>query len=205
MSPTSTFMKPSFAFLSYILSAFAVLTPAHAVVIWDESLSGDLSNNQAIPTPFTLSSGTNSVAGTVQSGSDVTDWIALTVPVGFQLDSMVLAAYASADVQGFTGMQIGSSFVGSILDPAAYLGYAHFGTGPGNVGSDLFPEMEVSAGAQGFTAPLASGTYTVLVRQAGAVTNYQFDYNVSAVPEPASLGLIAAACVTLLTRRRRKH
>ena len=175
---------------------FAVFTQAQAAVLWDESVSGDLTNNQAAPNTFTLSVGTNAIIGSLRTSSaaDNQDWVALTVPVGLQLSAVVLAAYTSTDAQGFTGVQSGTNFVGSVNSPASYLGYAHFGTGPQNVGLDILPMMgdtNLAAGAQGFLPPLPSGTYTFLIQQTGtSQTGYQFDYVVTPIPEPSALLLV---------------
>ena len=94
---------------------------------------------------------------------------------------------------------------------SSYLGYAHYGTGATNpagapatnlVGDDLLAleaNSTVAAGASGFSDPLQAGTYTFLIQQLGATTNYQFDFDVTSVPEPAALGL--AALVPLFLRR----
>jgi hypothetical protein len=199
---------------SALLLAF-LSSSSRATVVWDESVSGDLSNNQAAPTAITLSSGINSVIGTV-GGTDKQDWIALTIPAGFQLSSDVLENYVSNDAQGFTGVQAGSSFVGSVNTPGSYLGYSHFGTGATNgalpptnlIGVDLLPLMgdnvNISAGSAGFTPPLPSGTYTFLIQQLGASTAYQFDYGVTAVPEPTSIGLLVGGAMLALRRRTRR-
>ena len=130
------------------------------------------------------------------------------------LSSDVLASYASTDSQGFTGVQAGSSFVGNPeTTPSAYLGYAHYGTAASNgaagtlnlVGDNLLPIMGNTAdasGSQGFTPPLAAGTYTFLIQQTGATTNYEFDFGVSPVPEPGSLCLIGLAGAMTMRRRR---
>jgi hypothetical protein len=171
---------------------------ARAAVVYNESGNPDLSNSQAAPTAFTLSLGANSIIGSVGTG-DSQDWVALTLPAGRKLSSLVLASYQSADAQGFLGVQTGSSFVGSVFDATAYLGYVHFGTGATNngpptnvVGTNLLPLMgnnTIATGSQGFTPPLASGTYTFLIQQLGSPTAYQFDFIV--VPEPATCGLLA--------------
>lgn len=185
-----------------------------AVVLRNESTGGDLSNNQAAPNAFSLSLGINSILGTV-GGNDSQDWVALTIPAGFELSSIVLAAYQSADLQGFTGFQSGASFVGSPFVADSYVGYAHYGTGATNgalpaanlIGVDLLPLManpSLAAGSQGFSVPLINGTYTFLIQQLGSTTNYQFDYNIERVPEPASLGLLAIGSLALVPAVRRK-
>jgi uncharacterized repeat protein (TIGR01451 family) len=161
-------------------------------VLYDESVSGDLSNSQSAPTALAPALGTNSVLGSVGTTSGTQDWLSLHIPAGQQLDSLVLFSYTSTDAQGFTGVQRGTSFVGSTSSPGSYLGYAHFGTGATNngpatnlVGTDILPIMgntTSALGAQGFTPPLAAGDYTFLIQQLGAETQYQFDYHVSLAP-----------------------
>ncbi|HZZ29119.1 MAG TPA: PEP-CTERM sorting domain-containing protein [Pirellulales bacterium] len=203
-------------------AALCVLTinQAQAGNTYNESTSTDLSNNQAAPTSFSLTSGTNPVIGNVGAAvGDMQDWIAVSVPSGFQLSSLILHSYISNDVQGFTGFQAGSAFSGNPQTaPSAYEGYTHFGTAAQNgvlaavnlVGQDLLPVMANPAdapGSQGFTPPLAAGTYTFLVQQSGASTSYEFDFGVTAVPEPASLGLmgLAGAALLAVAFRRRKQ
>jgi len=194
--------------LFVVLLLFA--SRAHSAVLFDESGHPDLSNNQAAPTPFTLSLGTNSIIGSVGTG-DTQDWVALTLPAGRKLSSLVLFAYQSADAQGFLGVQSGSSFVGSVFDATAYLGYVHFGTGATNngpptnvVGSNLLPlagNNTIATGSQGFTPPLGSGTYTFLIQQLGSPTAYQFDFIV--VPEPSTWGLLLLGGALLVMIRSR--
>lgn len=182
-----------------------------ASILWDEGASGDLSSTQGSPTSLNLSAGVNSVIGTVGAG-DSQDWLTLTVPDGFELSSIFLQAYASTDAQGFTGLQAGSVFTGSTFTPGNYLGYAHFGTGATNpstptnlVGTDILPIMKdpsAAAGAQGFTS-LGNGSYAFLIQQLGAATSYQFDYNVTAVPEPSLAGLLGLGSLVVLRGRRR--
>jgi hypothetical protein len=207
-------------FASLLLGA-AVITsglslPSFASVLWNESVSGDLSNNQAAPNTFTLAPGTNSVIGSVGTG-DTQDWVSVTVPAGDALTGYVLASFSSpgGDQQGFTGFQVGSSFVGSAFTASSYAGYAHYGPGAtnpstplSNVGTDLLPTMaqngpgQAAAGATGFTQPIGPGNYTFLIQQLGGPTNYQFDFNVTAVPEPASLCLMGIAGTFALGRRK---
>jgi hypothetical protein len=131
-----------------------------------------------------------------------------------KMTSYVNASYASNDVQGFTGFNVGARFAGSAFAAGSYAGYAHFGTGATNngpaastVGVDLFPLMAnpaVATGATGFTPPLGAGTYTFLIQQLGASTSYEFDAKV--VPEPESVYLLAGGLLALapMARKRRR-
>ncbi len=182
--------------------------------VFDESVLGDFSNNQNAPTSFAFSGGLNQVIGNVNgSASDSQDWITFHVPAGFQLTAEVLGSYTSADAQGFTGFHTGITFPGSSFSAGSYEGYTHFGTGAQNnvsppvnlVGQDLLPIMadpNQAPGSTGFTAPLGAGDYTFLFQQLGGSTGYEFDFTLTAVPEPTPLMLVPVACGLLLLRRR---
>jgi hypothetical protein len=189
-----------------------VFSTAQGQTLWNESLSGDLSNNQSAPSTFSLASGLNAVIGTV-GGTDSQDWITLTVPAGLQLRSLTLAAYSSADVQGFTGVQSGTAFMGSPGVASSYLGYAHYGTAADNgslptanlAGVDILPIMgntTAAPGSLGFTPPLGSGSYVFLIQQLGSATSYEFDYGVTAIPELCSQAIIAILCGVYVLKRR---
>jgi hypothetical protein len=203
--------------LVLVLSAVASSgSPGRADIIWSESVNGDLSNNQALPTAVSLALGANSVIGTV-GGGDVQDWITIHIPQGLALSSVILRSYVSTDQQGFTGFQKGTAFVGSPFVASSYAGFAHFGTGATNgqlpianlVGADLLPIMANPAaapGSKGFTLPLGPGDFTFLIQQTGsATTAYQFDFVAVAVPEPYSsvclLGVLCAVGLVLRVNR----
>lgn len=204
-------------------AACALLTAAPAIAtIYNEAVSGDLSDNKAAPTALTLTPGLNSVIGTVSGfppdGTDPQDWVSFTIPTGYKMISYVNAKYNSSDDQGFTGFQFGSSFSGDEFDAANYAGYAHYGTAAQNpdgnpttsstVGVNLLPLMadpSFAPGASGFTFPLGAGTYTFLIQQGDpSVTGYRFNMTVRPVPETgSSLCLLAMGSLALVALRRR--
>lgn len=197
--------------------AIALCSGRVQAAAFDESSLGDLSNIQGTPTTLSFSPGVNRVIGTVTGVGDSQDWITFNVPLGSQLTSEVLAAYTSTDGQGFTGFHSGTSFTGSTFDPASYHGYSHFGTAAQNnvsppanlVGVDLLPIMadpNQAPGATGFTVPLGAGDYTFLIQQLGANTAYEFDFTITAIPEPSVLALLplAFSLVVLTWRGRSK-
>lgn len=190
---------------------FLLAAAANGAVFWDETLQGDLSNNQNAPSSNPLVSpwtaGTYTVQGTVNASGDFQDWLTFTVQSGFQLSAITLGAYASAEDIAFTGFGSGSTFPGNSGVAGSYVGYTHFGTAAGGptVGSDLLAAMDAgSAGAQGFTAPLGAGNYTFVIQVADAIpTAYRFDYQVTAVPEPSSAAAIGGLlCAGYFLRRR---
>lgn len=184
-------------FLTMLTSAVFLAQMSHAVVLWNES-SGDLSDDKSAPSPFTLSNGENSVIGTVGAGDQ--DWLTFNIPDGFQLSSVILSAYSSSDATAFTGVQEGTAFVGNEGTADPYLGYTHFPAGP--LGTDHLQPMADSKDA--FTPPLPSGDYVFLIQQLGSATSYQFDYNVTPVPEPRTQAAVAALLAGVYFLRRHR-
>lgn len=187
--------------LAAALAAIVPATPSLAVTIHSEGVNGDLSNNQNAPTNAgTLAAAVSSVIGA--SVNVDRDFITFTVPVGFVLTSIKLAAYTSTDDLGFMALDSGGT-VSSLTDVSQLLGYVHFGPGPGGspLNSNTLVPMSTSAGAQGFTVPLPAGQYTLWVQQTNA-QNIAYQFDLTIVPEPASAGLVALGLACLaLTRR----
>jgi PEP-CTERM motif len=207
------------------LSLMLAVASANATT-YNESVSGDLSDNKAAPTPLVLTPGLNRVIGTVAGfpefgGTDPQDWVSFTIPAGFVMVSYVNEKYTGIDDQGFTGFQSNPFFSGDEFNAASYTGYAHFGplaqNPDGNpvrvstVHVNLLPLMTdptFDPGATGFTAPLGAGTYTFLIQQGDPnLTGYQFNMTLrpaGAVPEPgSSLCLLAIGTFATLALRRR--
>jgi hypothetical protein len=186
-------------------------------VIYNESVSGDLSNSGTAPTVLTIAVGSNQVFGTTGKTNSIVDrdYFTFTVPAGDMLSAItVLPGTQTLGNLGlsFIGMEAGPEVtVGtSPPDASGLLGWLHYGTG--DIGADILPLMgSAGDGASGFTPPLPSGTYSFWVQEASAGTvNYGFDFSV-ATPEPGSqamllvgLGLLFASFVFRNGPARRK-
>lgn len=177
---------------------FALAVPAHAVV-WIESIDGDLSGSFSTPTAIgTFDVGTHSIIGGDSNGNR--DFFSFTVPEGASLVSIFNFSYVGADGTAFIGIDSGIGIDGSNL-PGNLLGYAHFGSGPGTVGTEIIDDIAAGAGAAGFTPPLGAGTYTVWMQQGGpAESSWQMDFTV--VPEPTIPLLLLSGAPWLIRRRR---
>jgi hypothetical protein len=181
---------------------------ASGQILWNESTQGDLSGDRLVPTALSLSTGSNLLTAT--SGPGDREYLTFTIPTGKVLSGITLVSYAGLDGTAFLGIQQGSVFTeppsGTVV--GNLLGYAHFGTGPGTVGGNILPAVGQGAGAQGFTAPLPAASYAVWLQQLGSPATYQFNFAVTAVPEPSQVGmavggLLLAAAVVQRSRKAR--
>jgi hypothetical protein len=103
-----------------VLIGFACMAVALTAATYEESVSGDLTNNPAAPTPLTLSPSTNSIRGTLSSGpvADSLDIIVITVPAVLKLTGFTNSFYFGSDQPDFISLQTGASFLESVFDPA---------------------------------------------------------------------------------------
>lgn len=161
-------------------------------VVWDESADGDFSDDRLAPTAVSVSLGGNELLGTTVRND--LDYVTFTVPEGGELSALWLRHYASEDPVAFIAVQAGSVFtepnVG--VNPANLLGWLH--VGEEHLGQDVLPAIGQGDGAAGFAPPLPAGDYTLWIQQTGtALTEYAFDAQIAAVPEPGGLELFALA------------
>jgi hypothetical protein len=174
---------------------------AMAAIVYDEGVDGDISGDRLAPTSRSLSFGSNELTATSVSGD--LEYITLSVPAGLQLDAVILDAYVSLDSTAFIAVQSGTTFTEppTGTDVSNLLGWSHFGTGLGQVGTDILDDISVGAGAIGFVPPLSEGDYTYWIQQTGANSaTYTLDFVVT--PEPSTLALLALGVPALLRRRR---
>lgn len=146
------------------LGAAALLaSPASAVVVYDETVSGDLTSGTTLGSGTvlgTFSSGINSVIG-FTPGTLERDTFTFSIPSGLQLDAVTLAQYDEpnpADLALSTG--IDSIGIGSTIVSAA------------DVGTNVQP---------GGFGDYQAGTYTFTLVEGGEL-NYQFDFLLGASP-----------------------
>jgi len=192
--------------LAALVSAAALAPAAHAAVVWDETLAGDLSNLGSSPTFVALASGANQILGTTGAPLGIVDadYFTVVVPAGHSLTSLTLlpGTMPVDDIVGFLGLQAGTQ-VTAVLDPAPLLGWLHYTSA--NVGPNLLPLLGTAPGAIGFSGPLGPGAYAFWVQDFDFGTApYGIELGVTAaVPEPlpATALLAGLATLGLLARR----
>lgn len=161
------------AFLPSVMEAYPGV-----FVNYNESVDGDISDNPNAPLSLELEEGTNSLSASSTEGD--LEYVTVTIPNGFQLDSLFLSNYASLDPVAFVAVQSGTTFTEptSGTDVGNLLGWSHFGSA--QEGTDILDNIGTGSGTIGFSAPLPSGDYTFWLQQLGEPTNYTLDFNVSA-------------------------
>ncbi len=197
------------------LVALSALAPATAQAGvaggWDEAVNGDLSGDGLAPNFVSLSAGSNLLRGTTgrDAGTSLVDrdYFSISVPAGFELSSMtVLEGTASIGFGSFIGLVAGNTVPVSpdAPDASGLLGWTLYDAG--NVGGDLLLFMSPpSFGSTGFTPPLPAGEYSFWIQETGTgVATYNFDMNLVAVPEPATLLSMLAGLALLTAARRRR-
>ncbi|MEM6435979.1 MAG: hypothetical protein AAF773_19315, partial [Cyanobacteria bacterium P01_D01_bin.115] len=150
---------------------------------YDEAVSGDISDDPNNPVGLALVEGTTQLSASTGGGDQ--EYVTVTVPDGFQLESILLEDYSQSDVS-FIGVQEGATFTEPLDNSAElgeFLGYSLFGISA--VGTDILDNIGNGSngpgfGGQGFSGPLPAGTYTFAIQQLDGPSDYTLAFNVSA-------------------------
>jgi hypothetical protein len=156
-----------------VVVVMAVAVAAQGATIWDESVDGDLSNDQTNPTDITLVSVSDDVIGTVGGANpgEFFDCMRFAVPSGNSVNGIVLTNYVASGGNTTSGFNL---YNGTPTDPSAFGDLCSVAVGPVNVGQNIL------TGACAL-ASLTTGTYTLCWREGTPNQAYIVTY-VSDVP-----------------------
>jgi hypothetical protein len=186
-----------------LASAFLYGTAAHGVTIYNESVSGDLSNSGLNPTLLTVSLGSNDLFGTTGKTTAVDrDYFTFTVPQGLELTGItVLPGTQTLGPKGdsFIGIESGPqvTVLPTATTATGLLGWFHYDTG--DIGVNILPLMGTSGlGSTGFSGSLPAGTYSFWEQEGNVGTvPYGLEFTV-ATPEPATWTMLLAGLALLV-------
>jgi hypothetical protein len=169
-----------------------------AAVLYDESLSGDLSNSGLAPTSLAVAEGENQILGTLGTGANGTDLdsFTFTVPSGLELTAIVVLPGTTTGPLGtFFAVQSGNqvTVAPDAPDFTGLLGFTFYLAGNGNIITDVgLP----GNGATGFIPPLGPGTYAFLVQDTAEGTfNYGLNFQLIATAPDNGVGMTGCAVV----------
>jgi hypothetical protein len=202
------FLTRTCSFASLVMFT-GLLGSAHASIIYNESVNGDLSGNGLAPTSVTVALGSNQVFGSTGKNTDQVvdrDYLTFTVPAFTAWTGLtVLPGTSTVGALSFIGLQAGNQVTLPVAPATAagLLGWRHFSTS--DINTDILAEMGVpSNGSTGFTGGLGPGSYSLWIQETGAGSSlYGFDIILTPIPEPGTYAMmgIALACLGLLCRR----
>ena len=181
----------------------------NAAVIYNEAISGDLSNSGLSPTSLTVALGSNQIFGTTGRGATAIDrdYFSITVPSGLAVTLLSVLPGTTSGGISFIGLQAGPQVTvsTSAIDATGLLGWWHYS--PSDINTNILPKMAVpTQGSSGFSGVLGAGTYSFWVQDFNAGSfNYGFDVTVAQAPEPATYAavLTGISIIAALQYRRR--
>lgn len=193
-------MKLRILFALCLIPAFSSF--ASADIVWDESVSGDLSGDFSMPDSVAFLLGSNTIIGSTgengntgaTDGSDA-DYFTFSISAGQQLTAINVDSFMFAPNDpgvSFMAYVAGTSFTGQ--DFGDIDGSAFFLEGSGNI----LPTLTGGG-------PLGEGDYSIWIQEtADTIVDYQFTFEVSsAVPEPTGAVVLALMGISCAVRRKR--
>ena len=185
-----------------MVAVVAGSAPVRAATVWNEAIQGDLSGNRLVPSTLLILPGDNDLIATTQGGDQ--EYFRITVPPLGELRNLVLKTYTGSDGTAFIGVQQGATFTvdPSSAQPSNLYGYTHFGTGQGQLGTNILDNIATGPGAQGFAPPLGPGNYTFWVQQLGSASTYDLNFQLTVLPEPSAFVVLCVAFVCAGQRQR---
>ena len=177
------------------IAAGVVAGTASADLMWDEAIDGDLSGDYLAPTQLFTKGVNNHVIFETSTGDD-REFFTFTIAEGFQLSALIFDDFETDPESNLGFISVNE---GSVLpfDPDApnvtqLLGY--YLPGADDVGNDILQLMGQGGGSQGFSGPLAAGTYTFWAQEtAPSVDMWDLNFVVTEVPAPGALALLGLA------------
>jgi len=194
----------------FVITA-GLVSVAQATIVYQESVSGDFSNNGLTPTSISVALGSNQIFGS--TGRDTSsvvdrDYLTFTVPVGALWSGLlVLPGTTTIGNLGFIGLQAGNQVTVATApaNAAGLLGYRHYNAA--DINTDILAEIGTAGNSStGFIPPLGAGTYSLWIQETGSGTsNYAFDIQLTATPEPATYFTMFLTLATLVFWRHKRR
>lgn len=187
------------AFIALLMGACAPVALG-AVMAFDESIQGDLSDDYLIPNVFQPDAGTFSLKGSVVNGDR--DLFTMNLTIGLSIISIKLISY-STDSENPDNVSYFLSQPGSTLsasptsDFAQPIGYVGFGKWAEN--REVLRIMTAGP-PYNYANSLGTGSYAFWINETGPMSGYEFRFTI--VPEPSTAALLAASFILF---RRKRH
>lgn len=197
-----------------LVAATLLAASLHAQpVAFREAVSGDLSNDNNVPTFLSFDLGLNTIEGRMgRPGTGAIDRDIFSFTIGENeiisgFDVLAYAPVTSARVGSFLALSAGDTI--TVANASSHLSNILVTrTGPilDSLSAGAYSDTVGQSTGLGFDEPLGAGTYTVWFQELSSFVDYKLGVTVSAVPEPSTYALTGAGIlVGLIVLRRRKR